>query len=180
MDEKLTAVMAEQRDNHVRRTWHWLFDRLKDCVDLRGMRPEDDERLAALHEDTYFEPYFLQDPSGRVGPEVDIMHAFRENAELWLSACPADDHVVVLPRKLIEQLVAARTVSTDGLGAFKLEYAENAGHALLRSGAACKRIEREDRELSEGERLRVKMNRWLDDYVKSNDLSRARDDGDQT
>lgn len=160
-----TALAQLEQSRHTRRSWVWLLDRLRDYVDLRGCRPEDEERLGQFLEETYFEAVFMIDPAGKAGPTADILSAFRENAELWLSACPAAEHVVVLPRKLAEQIVAALPVA-DGDGATKLEYVENAGHALLRSGAAVNRINREEEERTSGERIRSKVLRWIDDEMK--------------
>lgn len=172
-----TATIKAQADQEQRQAWMWLLDRLKDYVDLRGMRPEDDERLAQLHEDTYFEAQFMIDPKGEVGPTVDIMSAFRENPALWLEACPSDQ-VVVLPRGIITRLLAALPVSTDALGSLRpsLEMIEYHGHAFLREGAYRHKRAREDEEMAAGQRAKIVIDRVIAEHAASSAHPAATED----
>jgi hypothetical protein len=153
-----TATMIAARDRRDDWSWHWLLDRLRDYVTLRGMRPEDEEALKGV----YVDPVFHRDPRGEVGPDVDIMTMFRENASLWQQANPAGEHVVTVPRELLKAVLDC--VPPNGLmAAPQLSVMEDMGKLLLERAASGHRGVREDLERHQGEAMREEMLRWIDE-----------------
>lgn len=154
-EDNITAIVAQQRDTRNRHSWMWLFDRLRDCIDVVGCRPEDD---AKLHdEDLYFECKVMTDPKGEIGPDIDILAMFRENPSLWLEACPLPrEEVVVLPREIAKRIIGALPISTKP-GEFhhlRLEQYEEMGADWLHRAADQRRYMREQKEREAGERTR--------------------------
>lgn len=157
-----TAVLKQMRERRDDWSWHWLLDRLRDYVTLRGMRPEDEEALKGV----YVDPVFHLDPRGEVGPDVDIMTMFRENASLWLQATPAGDHVVTVPRDLLKAVLDCLPPAGE-LATMQLSVMEDMGKLLLERAASGHRGVREDMERHEGQRLKEKMSEWLNDAQRS-------------
>lgn len=151
-----TAIMKAARDRRDDWSWRWLLDRLRDYVTIRGMRPEDEEQLKGL----YVDPVFHLDPRGEVGPDVDIMTTFRENASLWLQACPAGEHVVTVPRDLLKAVLECLPPNSD-LATMQFDVMDDMGKLLLSRGADAHKWKREDDERTDGERLKRKMDEWL-------------------
>lgn len=165
-----TAVLKAMRDRRDDWSWHWLLDRLRDYVTLRGMRPEDEERLKGV----YVDPVFHRDPRGEVGPDVDIMTMFRENASLWLQVTPAGEHVVTVPRELLQSVLDCLPPNGD-LASMQLSVMEDMGKVLLERAASMSRAVREDHERHQGEQLREKMLRWVDETQNANRPLKADD-----
>lgn len=156
MSDMETATLKAMRSRRDDWSWRWLLDRLRDYVDIRGMRPEDEERL----KDVYIQPAFLIDPTGELGPAADIMTMFRENASLWLQACPAGEHVVTVPRDLLKAVLECLPPNSD-LASMQFEVMDDMGKLLLSRGADAYKWKREDDERTDGERLKAKMDEWL-------------------
>ncbi len=153
----VTATMKAMRDRRDDWSWHWLLDRLRDYVTIHGMRPEDEQALKGLYIDTVFH----RDPRGEVGPDVDVITMFRENASLWLQACPAGEQVVSVPRDLLKVVLDCLPPNGE-LATMQLSVMEDMGKHLLGCAASANRCVREDDERTEGERLKPLMDKWLE------------------
>ena len=164
MNEMETATIKARLKAEQNYAWRWLLDRLADYVQMRGCRPEDDEALKRLFDEFYVEAHFLLDPTGDdIGPTADILSAFRETPALWLEACPSD-HVVVVPRGILKNLLAALPVSADGLGALAtptVEMMEHYGAAFLAEGAYHHKRARDARERAGADRAKEIIDRVL-------------------
>lgn len=159
MADMETATIKAMRSRRDDWSWRWLLDRLRDYVTIRGMRPEDEEQLKGL----YVEPEMHIDPRGEVGPTVDIMTMFRENASLWLEACPAGEHVVTVPRDLLKAVLECLPPNSD-LATMQFEVMDDMGKLLLSRGADANKYRREDDERTDGERLKRKMDACLSGF----------------
>lgn len=156
MTEPATAEMIreELRERRHEYSWHWLLSRLEDYVDIRGMTPEDEARLDGV----MIRPVFMRDPRGEVGPDVDIMAMFRENAALWLSASPAAEHIVAVPRELLKAVLDC--LPPDGsLAGMQMSVMEDMGKLLLERAASGNRGVREDKERHDGEEVKAIFDR---------------------
>lgn len=171
-----TATIKARLNNEQNYAWRWLLDRLADYVQMRGCRQEDDEALAKLYEESYVEAHFLLDPTGNdIGPTADILSAFRETPALWLEACPSDQ-VVVVPRGILKNLLAALPVTTDSLGTPTIDMLEYYGAAFLTEGAARHKYERDAREIQGAERAKVIIDRVIADHAQERSQAEANPD----
>ena len=96
-----TAIEMQQRQMRDRYSWVRLFDGLRDWIRVRGMTPEDDFQIAQ----TEYALKWITGPQAE-GPQGLVLQTFREDAELWLSACPAES-VVVMPKEVFARIIAA-------------------------------------------------------------------------
>jgi hypothetical protein len=99
-----TAIEAQRRENNTRYSWVRLFDGLRDWIRVRGVDQLTDDALKALEPNMALE---WQVGPQMSGPQALVLQTFREDAELWLSACPADEGVVIVPREIFERIIAA-------------------------------------------------------------------------
>lgn len=100
------AIEAQRRQAHERYSWVRLFDGLRDWIRVRGMTEEDDHQISQAE----YALEWITGPQAE-GPQALVLQTFREDAELWLSACPADD-VVVVPREIFTRIIAALPLAT--------------------------------------------------------------------
>lgn len=98
MSDAISQNFRQQRERY---SWVRLFDGLRDWVRVRGMTEEDDFQLKQIE----FALEWLTGPQAE-GPQALVLQTFREDAELWLSACPAEN-VVVMPREVFARIIGA-------------------------------------------------------------------------
>lgn len=108
-----SAFVKHQQQSRERYSWVRLFDGLRDWVRVRGIDQLTDDALKGMDKNIALE--WIVGPQAE-GPQALVLQAFREDAELWLSACPAED-VVVVPREIFTRIIAALPPAITQIGA---------------------------------------------------------------